>query len=359
MKRAFQIAAVLVPGLVIAQLIATLQVYASNADLHRTLLLLKEAGYLIVPNQHILPRLLSLKVAFWGGLFFTLSVGVFLTFLSWSAAWAWTRLFSRNRWFLHFYLLAWMTSLVLINGQGFCLLITLYFLFIPVIVFLVAAKLSPQGESSPGYQSLLLLVPILLLSLLWATQSNSRFFLSLRDKLLLSNSLGTKISGFYYEYAYYPAEVFKSLDQKLLKSCSIGSIQRKPIEQALERTLIVYDYLPADGTGHVADLVVREDNDRLLFQHDGKTIVQTNLQDFLARPGKLLEEFSQKTDTCFPFRSFTLFSLLVSLPLVLYALCFGLLFLIPITYILAAAGPVARSASARKPKAVLRITSRS
>jgi HEAT repeats len=321
-------AAVLLLGLLVAQVIATLQVYVSDVGLHRTLLMLKEAGYLIVPNQHILPRLLSFESALWGGLFFTLSIGVFLTFLSWSAAWAWSRLFSRNRLFLFFCFLAWLTSLVLINGQGFCILITLYFLFIPATVFAATAKLLPQGVSSPGYRSLLLLVPLLLLGLLWATQANSGFFLNLRDKLLLSNSLGTRISDFYYEYAYYPAEVFKSLDQKLLKSCSIGSIQRKPIEQALERTLIVYDYLPVDGTRHAADLVVREDNDRLLFQHDGKTIVQTNLQDFLARPGKLLEEFSQKTDTCSPFRSFTLVSLLVSLPLALYAVCFSLFYLV-------------------------------
>jgi hypothetical protein len=321
-------AAVLFLGLFVAQCIATLQVYLSNAELHRTLIVLKEAGYLIVPNQDILPRLLSLQSAFWGGLFFTFSIGVFLTFLSWSAAWAWTRLFSRNRLFLYFCLLAWMTSLVLINGQGFCMLVALYFLFIPAIVFAAAAKFSPQGKNPPGYRSIFLLVPLLLLALLWTTQANSRFFLNLRDKLLLSNAVGTKISDFYYEYAYYPAEVFKSLDQKLLKSCSLGSIQRKPIEQALERTLIVYDYLPMDRTGRVADLVVREDNDRLLFQHDGKTIVQTNLQDFLARPGKLLEEFSQKTDTCSPFRSFTLFSLLVSLPLVLYAVCFSVLYLV-------------------------------
>jgi hypothetical protein len=318
--------AVLLLGLFVAQCIATLQVYFSNAELHRTLLVLKEAGYLIVPNQQILPHLLSLQSAFWGGLFFTFSIGVFLTFLSWSAAWAWNRLFSRNRLFLFFCLLAWLTSFVLVNGRGLCILITLYFLFIPAIVFVAAAKLSPQGKSPSGYRSLLLLVPLLLLALLWSTQANSRFFLNLRDKLLLSNAVGAKISDFYYEYAYYPAEVFKSLDQKLLKSCSIGSIQRKPIEQALERTLVAYDYLPVDGTRHVADLVVREDNDRLLFQHDGKTIVQTNLHDFLASPERLLKEFSQKTDLCSPFRSFTLFSLLVSLPLVLYAICFSLFF---------------------------------
>jgi len=316
-------AAVLFLGLVVAQCIATLQVYLSNAEFHRTLIVLKEVGYLIVPNQQILPRLLSIDSAFWGGLFFTLSIGVFLTFLSWSAVWAWNRLFSRNRLFFYFCLLAWLTSLVLVNGQGVCILITLYFLFIPAIVFAAAAKLSPQGKSPSGYKSLLLLVPLLLLAVLWATQANSRFFLNLRDKLLLSNSVGTKVNDFYYEYAYYPAEAFKSLDQKLLKSCSIGSIQRKPIEQALERTLIAYDYLPVDGVRHPVDLVVREDNGALFFQSDGETIVQTNLQEFLASPDKLIKEFSRKTDTCSPFRSFTFFALLVSLPLVLYAACFG------------------------------------
>ena len=321
-------AAVLLLGLLVAQGIATLQVYLSNADLHRTLLVLKEAGYLIVPNQQILPRLLSLKSAFWGGLFFTLSIGVFLTFLSWSAAWAWNRLFSRNRLFLYFCLLAWLISLVMINGKGFCILITLYFLFIPTIVFAAAAKFSPQRKSPPGYRSLLFLVPLLLLALLWATQANSKFFVNLRDKLLLSNSVGTRISDFYYEYSYYPAEVFKSADQKLLKSCSLGNIQRKPVEQALERILIAHDYLPVDGARHAAHLVVREDNGLLFFQSNGKTIVQTNFQEFVASPGKLLEEFSHKTDTCSPFRRFILFSLLVSLPLVLYTLCFSLLFFI-------------------------------
>ena len=318
--------AVLFLGLVVAQVIATLQVYLSNAELHRTLLVLKEAGYLIVPNQQILPHLLSLQSAFWGGLFFTFSVGVFLTFLSWSAAWVWNRLFSRNRLFLYFCVLAWLTSLVLINGRGLCILITLYFLFIPAIVFAAAAKLSTQDRHPLGYRSLLLLVPLLLLAFLWATQVNSNFFLSLRDKVLLSNPVGAKVNDFYYEYAYYPAEAFKSLDQRLLKTCSTGSIQRKPIEQAIERTFVAYDYLPVDGAGHPADLVVREENGLLSFQHKGKTILQINLQEFMATPGKLLEEFSRKTDDCSPFRSFTLFSLLVSLPLVLYAICFSLFF---------------------------------
>jgi hypothetical protein len=184
---------------------------------------------------------------------------------------------------------------------------------------------------------------------LWATQANSNFFLNLRDKVLLSNSAGIKVNAFYYDYAYYPAEAFKSLDQKLLKSCSIGSIQRKPVEQAIEKTLLAYDYLPVDEARHPVDLVVREDNGALFFQRDGKTIVQTNLQEFLASPGKLIEEFSRKTDTCSPFRSFTLFSLLVSLPLVLYGIGFGILYLV-VSLLLLTVSYLSRRPSAPSPQ---------
>ena len=326
MKRALQTTAVLLLGLLVAQCIATLQVYLSNTDLHRTLLVLKESGYLVVPNQQIFSRLLSINSAFWGGLFFTLSVGVFLTFLSWSTLWVWDRLFRRNRLFLYFCLLAWLTSLVLINAQGFCLLTTLYFLFIPASVFAAAARLPAQGKSTRASRELLLLVPLVLLALLWASQANSQFFVNLRDKLLLTNSLGTKVNDFYYEYAYYPAEAFKSLDQKMLKSCSMGSLQGKPVEQAIERTLLAYDYLPLDGSRHSVDLVVHEEGGLLLFQHMGKTILQTGFQEFLASPGKVLGQFSSKTDRCSPFRRFTLLSLLVGLPLAFYTLCFGLFF---------------------------------
>lgn len=328
MRRALKNLAVPLLGLLFAQIIATVQVYSSNSELHRTLLVLKEAGYLIVPNQQILSILSDFKPAFWGGLFFTLTIGVFLTFLSWATAWAWNRLFSRNRLFLYFCLLAWLSPLILINSQGLNFIVTLYFLIVPATVFAAASKLSNQEKGAPGYRSLLLLVPFLVLAGLWGTRADSDFFLNLRDRVLLSNPVGAKVSDFYYEYTFYPAETFKSLDQKLLKSCSIAGIQRKADEQALEKTLIAHDYLPVDRARYPADLVVREDNGLLFFEHREKSIVQTNLQEFLAGPGKVLEAFSHKTDTASPFRAFILFSLLVSLPLVLYAVCFSLFFLI-------------------------------
>ena len=193
---------------------------------------------------------------------------------------------------------------------------------------MAAAKLGALSDSTSAPRKWFLLVPLLLLTVLWGTQTNSRFFLNLRDKLLLSTSLGTKVSDFYYEYAYYPAEAFKSLDQKLIRLCSIESLQRKPVEQALERTLLAYDYLPVRETRAPLDLVVSEEGGVLLFQHRRKTILKTSLQEFTANPGKVLSEFSRGLDTCSPFRSITLFSLLVSLPLVLYGIGFGVFYLV-------------------------------
>jgi hypothetical protein len=62
-------------------------VYLSNLGVHDKTQSLKDAGYLIVPNSHVLSSLLELKPAVFGGLFFTLSIGVFLTLVSLFAAW--------------------------------------------------------------------------------------------------------------------------------------------------------------------------------------------------------------------------------------------------------------------------------
>ena len=84
-------------GLLVAQIIATRQVYLSNLDLYRSLSAIQAAGYLTIPNQRIMPILQDFGPAFLGGLFFTFSLGVGLSLLSLAAAWVWHRLFSRSR----------------------------------------------------------------------------------------------------------------------------------------------------------------------------------------------------------------------------------------------------------------------
>ena len=71
-------------GLVASQVIATYHVYLSNASLYRTTALIRDAGYLVVPNAHIMP---SLKE--WGPAFFAKQNLSWFSF--WRSGWhAWS-----------------------------------------------------------------------------------------------------------------------------------------------------------------------------------------------------------------------------------------------------------------------------
>jgi HEAT repeats len=294
---------------------------------------LREAGYLIVPNLHVLPTLKGWKQAVLGGLFFTLSIGSFLTLLSLAAFWLRYRLLPKGKPLLPFFAALWLALLFAFNIHGFSFMATLYALAIPPLVFSVASRWlfekSPDGLSRLTF--LHILAP-LLLAVLWATQMDGSFFVDVRDYLLLSHSVGTKINDFYYRYTLYPAETFKSMDQKLLKAVYLGRLRNTTFTLALERELLKHDYLPVNEE-RLADLVVGEKNHELIFQHRGEIILRASLQRFLTSPAGLLADFSRKTDNCRFFRKFTFISLLIGFPLLLYLLLDGLLFLIMIPFV--------------------------
>ena len=149
---------------------------------------------------------------------------------------------------------------------------TLYFLLIAPVVFALTAK----RESMPDRQSDRIrrwvhLIPIPLLALLWFTQFDNTMFLDLRDDLLLSNNHGKKFSNFYYNYTLYPAEAFKTLNQKTIKTARISITQAGSMNQRIGRRLISNDYLPlADATD--VDLTILQNNDYLIFQADSRQV---------------------------------------------------------------------------------------
>jgi hypothetical protein len=149
-------------------------------------------------------------------------------------------------------------------------------------------------------------IPVVVLALLWTSQLDSHFFVDFRDVLLLSNPVGTKINDFYYDYTLFPAEVFKSLDQKILKTCSLQNFEKRPLLTRAERELLNYDYLVV-GTDDAVDLKVVEDGDMLVFKNGERT-------------GTVLHEFSAKSDKQGLFRQLTFFSLVIGLPLTLYVI---------------------------------------
>ena len=100
-------AGILLFGLVLAQIIATIQVYLSNIQLHRSVSALYDAGYLTVPNVMVMNRLQDFWPAFWGGLFFTCSIGAGISLGGMAAGWIWARLFARNKFVLFMCLAIW------------------------------------------------------------------------------------------------------------------------------------------------------------------------------------------------------------------------------------------------------------
>ncbi|MGD9136949.1 MAG: HEAT repeat domain-containing protein [Desulfobacterales bacterium] len=320
-------------GLVLAQILATIQVYLSNIDLHATVTAVSTAGYLTVPNQEVMGSLQNISVALYGGLFFTFTVGTGVTLATMAAAWIWGRMCSFNKFALLAFAIVWLTAVISVNLHGFCLLPSLYFVLIPPVIFGLTAKNETHGDKSSGrLRTLVHLLPIPLLALIWFTQFDRALFLDLRDNLLLSNFLGRKFSEFYYTYTLYPAEAFKSLDQKIIKTFKLENINARSINQELRNRLIVNGYLPLPEADKV-DLRIIAKDDQLAFQSGYHGILQMPLKQFLSDTPKALQKFSQKTDCYSSFRRYTFLSLLIGFPILIYLILHAALYYILLVFL--------------------------
>ena len=311
-------AGILWGGLLIAQVLATIQVYLSNIDLYNTASALNDAGYLAVPNVMVMSSLQNFWPAFGGGLFFTCSIGAGIALGSLAAGWIWSRLFLGNKFVLFVFLAVWGGLLLISNIHGLALLPTAYFVLIAPALFLFTAKWATQAaiQTTPKLKWLHL-IPIPLLALLWLTQFNSELFVDLRDNLLLPNYLGKKFSRFYYKYTLYPAESFKSLDQRLIRTCSLENITSPRLKLQLASRLLANDYLPLPGISRV-DLNIAQKGNNLVFSRHGRKVLQIKADHFLARPQKALQKYSEATDRHGAFRQFTYLSLLIGFPVLIY-----------------------------------------
>jgi len=304
----------LLAGMGLAQAIATVQVYASNRELWERMAAVAAAGFLPVPNEHAMPALLRWEAAACGGLLFTLSVGAALALLSVLAAWAFRR---PGLWTgLPLGILAGL--LVLMNSRGVDPWVSLYFVLIPPVVFRMArGALSDTGPPSAGRSLALRLAALAVLAAGWAGQYDRELFIDLRDHVLLSNAAGRAVSDFYYRYTLYPAETFKSLDQKLLRTVAVSPDAPRPAR--LEQVLARSDYLPVAPPTH-ADIDAHAAGDRVAFSQSGRPLLDLPLARFAADPRATLTELSTRTDRWGPFRSFTFYAVLLAFPTALFLL---------------------------------------
>lgn len=312
-------------GLLVTQIIATLHVYLSNADLYTTITAISDAGYLAIPNRHVVSSLNEFGPAFYGAWFFTLSIGAGLSVFAVCCAWIWDRIFGRNCALLVPLVLLWLGTVVAVNSQGLSPVVTSYFLFTPLVVFSSALKWMPEERETRVWLSRLShIFPIVLLTIIWTAHADAFLFLDIRDYLLLSNPVGKRVDDFYYRYTLYPAQVFKSLDQKTLKTCHVASIKDQALVRKIENILIHYDYLPVAARAPI-DLEIVASTDVLSFRHRGKTVLQTSYEEFLSQQNKMLTYFSAQTDRHGHFRQATILCLLLGFPITLYVMVFALI----------------------------------
>ena len=320
-------------GLLMAQVLATIQVYLSNIDLYATVSAASEAGYLAIPNQQVMGGLQYFAPAFFGGLFFTFTIGAGITLGTMAAVWIWTQVFLSNKLILFIFLFAWVGVLLFVNIHGFCLIPTLYFLLIPPVLFKLATRRKThRASSSSRLQRLVHLIPIPLLALLWFTQFDRAMFLDLRDNLLLSNPAGRKFSDFYYTYTLYPAEAFKSLDQKIIKTCGLENIQTRSINLDLQSKLAANGYLLLPDTDQV-DLKIIQKEDNLVFRSGERLVFQIPVNQFLSDSRKTLQKFSQRIDRNTSFRQITFLSLLFGFPVLIYMVLHAVLYYLFILFL--------------------------
>jgi len=327
MKRYLYSAAVLIIGLFTAQLLFTFIVYLSDIALFNHLLAIKQAGFLTVPNDHVMMTLQNLTPAFYGAFFFTLTTGAGLSLAAFWLIFGWLRFFNQNRYIFICILIFWGFILFKINSNGINLFISFAFIIIPVIVGLITIWLySDQNNRLSPLNIIIHFIVVILIAMAWAPKINSDVFITIRDHLLLTHPLGKKINTFYYKYTLYPAETFKSFDQKLLKTCQVN-INDKNLFQKIKTRLRHQDYLmveenaPVDESSSV-DLTIFQKSGLLIFKHH-ETLMhecahECSIDTFLDSPKQQLKLYSEKCDKNIFFRQITFLCLVVCSPLLCY-----------------------------------------
>jgi len=321
MKQSLAPSGIIAVGLLVSQAIFTIFVYQSNVSLLESLRVVSDAGYLTVPNAHAMSGLDALMPAFCGGLFFTLTAGAGLTIAAFVLIYVWHSVLARRPELLFFLVILWELGIYKASQTARPLILTSAFILLPALVSILTLRWA-SGQKSAWNPVVMHLAALLIIVGAWLPNVNGDVFIDIRDQLLLENPIGQKINSFYYHYTLYPAEAFKSLDQKQIKTARIR-IENAGLSGRVEKTLRRMDYLPVNKDIRV-DLTIEDEGNRLSLIHGDQPVLHVKSSRFLNAPESTLKEFSKQTDRMQILRKFTFFSLITASPLLLYLLIYTL-----------------------------------
>jgi hypothetical protein len=141
----------LIAGMATTQILATGFVYLSNQRILALVTDSVKAGYFPIPAGPAAASLSSFTTAFWGGLFFTLSMGAGLTLLTWAGFQLWHLLFQRSRSTLIAYAIIWAGLLAAVNLHGMVLMPSLFCLLVPLSTAYASLKATPVSGTTTNF----------------------------------------------------------------------------------------------------------------------------------------------------------------------------------------------------------------
>lgn len=304
-------------GLIVAQLIATGFVYLSNLDVHQMVIAAKANGYVAIPYGEAAAALTAWRAAIWGGLFYTLSIGVGLTLATWALWHLWTLVFHKNKRLIFVLIGLWAAVVVAANVNGPVLFPSLFCLLVPLGTLGGFYQFGPIPSRQYRHLWIVPAVTLGLLTAIWATQLNQNLFIAIRDHLLLSNPAGRAVNDFYYRYTLFAAQAFKSVYQKTLRTYHLeGDIDERAAKR-LKTRLLRLDMLHLPQLNK-PDMTIGIFNSTVMLADRHGRRLEGELTSFLKSPGKLLKSFSQASDRYRPLRRITLYGLLFGFPILLF-----------------------------------------
>ncbi len=318
MKTRFAASISLFSGLAVAQIIASVQVMSSNLALYQKMSQIAQAGYLTVPGPAILPSLKSIVPAVYGGVFFTLSIGIGISLLSLACTWVVKYSLPNKIPLAVLFLGLWLGTIVALNWHGFVLMPSLYVLLVPVAVCLLYWRLGPEKLDRNDYLKLIVhILVVFLMAGVWWTQKSDALFVNIRDHLLLANKPGISFNDFYYRYTLYPAEAFRSLNQMLLKTYHLAFTDSGLDQNKLIRRLNRYNYILIDDEAK-SDIDITVEKNRIRLTGNQQNSVDFDMENFFKLTRKSLSDLSERNDAYLQFRKVTSLGLLLGFPLMLY-----------------------------------------
>ncbi|RTZ98382.1 MAG: hypothetical protein DSY90_04530 [Deltaproteobacteria bacterium] len=333
-------------GLAMAQIIGTIQVGWSNRLLHCRMAAVTKAGFIPVPGDTIIPALQSFRAAWGGGLFFTFTIGAFLSLsaVGWLRLWEYG--FQRYKTGAGILVGICLAVMTVIYASGVDPFAGAYIFLVPASVCLVYPwygretdrphLVSDGGMEAAGREPgarcevqrtffirmLWFLLPLAILAGTGRPFFSPRIFFDVRDRLLLSHPAGRLVNDFYYRYTLFPAESFKSLAQKQIRTFYWKGTGKGPHKKEILNTLVSHDYLPIPSDDY-PDVVIHFLDPRTLLFVDGTKFAQIPVSDLLQRPGKIFRQVSETLARHRLLRRLTYVSLVAGFPLLVYLMAHG------------------------------------